>query len=134
MKVLVVYYSMYGRVYDLARAVEEGAKSVAGAEVTVRKVQEFEAALKSTENNQRPRRAGDHAFDHDPAYPSPWHDLRGRAVFREGAAAHRRTRRHAVRYQHDRRADERSSVREENKTIARALGKRIAEIAKKLRG
>jgi len=31
MKILVVYYSMYGHVFQLARAVEEGAKSVAGA-------------------------------------------------------------------------------------------------------
>jgi len=31
MKILVVYYSMYGHVLQLARAVEEGAKSVAGA-------------------------------------------------------------------------------------------------------
>jgi hypothetical protein len=30
MKILVVYYSIYGHVLQLARAVEQGAKSVAG--------------------------------------------------------------------------------------------------------
>jgi NAD(P)H dehydrogenase (quinone) len=40
MKVLVLYYSMYGHVYQLAQAVAEGAKSVADAEVDVRKVPE----------------------------------------------------------------------------------------------
>jgi hypothetical protein len=30
MRILVVYYSMYGHVLQLARAVEQGAKSVAG--------------------------------------------------------------------------------------------------------
>lgn len=41
MKVLIVYYSMYGHVLQLARAVEEGAKSVGGAEVLLRRVKEF---------------------------------------------------------------------------------------------
>jgi NAD(P)H dehydrogenase (quinone) len=40
-KVLIVYYSMYGHVLALARAVEEGAKSVAGTEVVFRRVAEF---------------------------------------------------------------------------------------------
>jgi NAD(P)H dehydrogenase (quinone) len=40
-KVAIIYYSMYGHVYQLARAVEEGAKSVAGAEVLFRRVREF---------------------------------------------------------------------------------------------
>ena len=33
MKILVVYYSMYGHVLQLARAVEQGAKSVPGVEI-----------------------------------------------------------------------------------------------------
>ena len=33
MKILVVYYSMYGHVLKLARAAAEGAQTVAGAEV-----------------------------------------------------------------------------------------------------
>ena len=45
MKILVVYYSMYGHVLQLARAAAEGAKTVAGAEVVLRRVQELEANL-----------------------------------------------------------------------------------------
>ncbi|MEN8133963.1 MAG: NAD(P)H:quinone oxidoreductase [Thermodesulfobacteriota bacterium] len=40
MKILVVYYSMYGHVYQMARAAAEGAQSVAGAEVELRRVPE----------------------------------------------------------------------------------------------
>ena len=40
MKVLVVYYSMYGHVYKLAEAAAEGARSVPGAEVVLRRVPE----------------------------------------------------------------------------------------------
>src|SRR5688572_26066809 len=51
MKVLVVYYSMYGHTYQLARAVEEGARSVSGADVQIRRVQEFDAVLQATKDN-----------------------------------------------------------------------------------
>jgi NAD(P)H dehydrogenase (quinone) len=40
MKILVVYYSTYGHVHQMAEAVAEGAKEVAGAEVTLRRVPE----------------------------------------------------------------------------------------------
>jgi NAD(P)H dehydrogenase (quinone) len=40
MKVLVVFYSMYGHVYRMAEAVAEGAKEVSGAEVVLRRVPE----------------------------------------------------------------------------------------------
>lgn len=40
MKILVVYYSMYGHVHRLAQAVAEGAKTVEGAEVVLRRVPE----------------------------------------------------------------------------------------------
>ena len=40
MKVLVVYYSMYGHVYKLAQAAAEGARSVDSAEVMIRRVPE----------------------------------------------------------------------------------------------
>jgi NAD(P)H dehydrogenase (quinone) len=40
MKVLVVYYSLYGHVHHMAEAIAEGAKSVAGAEVEMRRVPE----------------------------------------------------------------------------------------------
>jgi NAD(P)H dehydrogenase (quinone) len=40
MKVLVVYYSMYGHVHRMAEAIAEGAKTVKGAEVALRRVPE----------------------------------------------------------------------------------------------
>lgn len=40
MKVLIVYYSMYGHVHRLAEAVAEGVREVAGAEVILRRVPE----------------------------------------------------------------------------------------------
>jgi NAD(P)H dehydrogenase (quinone) len=40
MKVLIVFYSMYGHIYKMAEAVAEGAKAVAGAEVELRRVPE----------------------------------------------------------------------------------------------
>ncbi len=40
MKVLVVFYSMYGHVYKMAEAIAEGAKEVPGAEVGMRRVPE----------------------------------------------------------------------------------------------
>jgi NAD(P)H dehydrogenase (quinone) len=52
MKILVVYYSMYGHVLELARAVEQGAKSVPGAEVMLRRVEEFEEVIKKTADNK----------------------------------------------------------------------------------
>jgi NAD(P)H dehydrogenase (quinone) len=41
MKILVVYYSMYGHILQMARAVAEGAGAVAGTEVILRRVEEF---------------------------------------------------------------------------------------------
>jgi len=40
MKILIVYYSMYGHLYKMAEAVAEGARRVAGAEVMLRRVPE----------------------------------------------------------------------------------------------
>ncbi|MFO7708040.1 MAG: NAD(P)H:quinone oxidoreductase [Desulfobacterales bacterium] len=40
MKVLIVYYSMYGHINRMAEAVAEGARSVKGAEVALRRVPE----------------------------------------------------------------------------------------------
>jgi NAD(P)H dehydrogenase (quinone) len=40
-KVQVIFYSMYGHVYKMAQAVVEGAKQVAGAEVSLYQVQEL---------------------------------------------------------------------------------------------
>lgn len=48
MKILIVYYSMYGHIHRMAEAVAEGAKEVKGAEVIMRRVPETlsEEALK----------------------------------------------------------------------------------------
>jgi len=40
MKVLIVYYSMYGHLHQMAQAVAEGAKQIDGAEVIIRRVPE----------------------------------------------------------------------------------------------
>jgi NAD(P)H dehydrogenase (quinone) len=52
MKILVVYYSMYGHVLQLAEAVAEGAGSVEGAEVILRRVEEFEAVDRIIDGNE----------------------------------------------------------------------------------
>jgi NAD(P)H dehydrogenase (quinone) len=52
MKILVVYYSMYGHVLQLARAVAQGAKAIAGAEVMLRRVAEFDEVIKKTADNE----------------------------------------------------------------------------------
>src|SRR5215468_11212667 len=49
-KILVLYYSAYGHVETMAEAVAEGARQVAGAEVTIKRVPELvpeEVARKS---------------------------------------------------------------------------------------
>jgi NAD(P)H dehydrogenase (quinone) len=48
MKVAIIYYSMYGHVYQLARAIEEGVKSVGGTEVLFRRVREFPEVEQAT--------------------------------------------------------------------------------------
>jgi NAD(P)H dehydrogenase (quinone) len=45
MKVLVVYYSMYGHCLQMAQAVVEGVRSVDGAELILRRVDEFKEIL-----------------------------------------------------------------------------------------
>jgi NAD(P)H dehydrogenase (quinone) len=52
MRVLIVYYSMYGHTLQMARAVETGAKSVDGVEVVLRRVQEFEVVEQATADNE----------------------------------------------------------------------------------
>jgi NAD(P)H dehydrogenase (quinone) len=52
MKILIVYYSMYGHTFQLAQAIERGIKSVQGAEPVLRRVEEFEAVLKATATNE----------------------------------------------------------------------------------
>jgi NAD(P)H dehydrogenase (quinone) len=52
MKVLIVYYTLYGHTLQLARTVEAGARTVEGTEVVLRRVQEFEAVEKATAENE----------------------------------------------------------------------------------
>lgn len=52
MKVLIVYYSLYGHTYQLARAVEKGVASVQGVEPVLRKVQEFDSVLQATAQSE----------------------------------------------------------------------------------
>lgn len=42
MKILIVYYSLYGHTLKLAKAIAEGAESVANTEIMLRRVNEFE--------------------------------------------------------------------------------------------
>ena len=55
MKILVVYYSMYGHTLKLAQAVAEGAGQVAGVEVVLRRVQEFDAVNQIIDQNDAAR-------------------------------------------------------------------------------
>src|SRR5262245_3841112 len=50
MKIQVVFYSMYGHIHKMAEAVAEGARSVAGADVTIFQVPELvpDAALEKS--------------------------------------------------------------------------------------
>ena len=47
MKILVVYYTVYGHVLTIAKAVEEGAKSVSGSDVVLRRAREFPDTVQS---------------------------------------------------------------------------------------
>ena len=40
MKILVLFYSAYGHIYELAKAIAEGAKTVEGVEVEIKQVPE----------------------------------------------------------------------------------------------
>jgi NAD(P)H dehydrogenase (quinone) len=50
MKVLIVYHSLYGHTLQLARAVEEGVKSVAGIDAVFRRAPEFPHVEKELES------------------------------------------------------------------------------------
>lgn len=55
--VLVVYYSAYGHVHRMARAVTEGARAVAGTQVRLRRVAELEPFGKKLQANEHYRKA-----------------------------------------------------------------------------
>jgi NAD(P)H dehydrogenase (quinone) len=52
MKILIVYYSMYGHILKMVRAAAEGAKSVAGAEVVLRRVQDLDYNLPKVQGSK----------------------------------------------------------------------------------
>ena len=52
MKILTVYYSMYGHTFEMAKAVNQGVKSVDGVEAVLRKVQEFDQVNKIIDENE----------------------------------------------------------------------------------
>lgn len=52
MKVLIVYYSVYGHVLRMARAVEEGVNSVKGVDVVLRRTEEFDDVRKQIEADE----------------------------------------------------------------------------------
>jgi NAD(P)H dehydrogenase (quinone) len=52
MKVLVVYHSLHGHVFQLAKAITEGVESVNGVEAVLRRVQEFEVVHKQVEKER----------------------------------------------------------------------------------
>lgn len=52
MKVLIVYHSVYGHIQRMAKAVEEGARGIAGIDVVLRRVQEFPDYVKHMEEEK----------------------------------------------------------------------------------
>lgn len=63
MKLLVVYYTMYGHTLQMAQAVAEGARQVAGLEVELRRVQEFDAVNQIIDNNDAARQVREQQQD-----------------------------------------------------------------------
>ncbi len=63
MKILVVYYSLFGHMLKMARAVEEGAREVEGADVALRRVQEFDVVNQTIEKNDFMRQVRDSQKD-----------------------------------------------------------------------
>jgi len=63
MKVLVVYYSMYGHTYLMAQAIAEGVQSVDGIESVLRRVQELEIVDKIIDKNEAAGKVRDQQKD-----------------------------------------------------------------------
>src|SRR5687767_148150 len=63
MKVLVVYYSLYGHTYAMAQAVEKGVASVAGIEPVFRRVDEFESVRQATADSKHANALRDQTKD-----------------------------------------------------------------------
>ena len=63
MKILVAYYSLYGHMLEMAHAMAEGAREVAGTDVRLRRVQEFDAVEKVIDGNEYLRQVRDRQRD-----------------------------------------------------------------------
>lgn len=63
MKILIVYYSMYGHTLKMARAVEEGVLLVKDAEAILRRVQEFDTVDRIIDNNEFARQVREQQKD-----------------------------------------------------------------------
>jgi NAD(P)H dehydrogenase (quinone) len=59
MKVLTVYYTMYGHTLQMAQAVQQGAQAVEGVTSVLRRVQELDAVNKIIEENEFARQVRD---------------------------------------------------------------------------
>ena len=52
MKVLIVYYTLYGHTLELAKAVRDGAATVDGVDAVLRRVKEFDEVVERTKHDQ----------------------------------------------------------------------------------
>ena len=69
MKILVVYYSMYGHVLKMARAAAAGAGQVEGAEVMLRRVQELDSNLPKVQGSKHAQDGAGPAAGHPHRHP-----------------------------------------------------------------
>jgi len=63
MKILVVYYTMYGHTLQLAQAVAKGAEELSGAEVLLRRVKEFDEVNQIIDQNDAARQVREQQKD-----------------------------------------------------------------------
>jgi NAD(P)H dehydrogenase (quinone) len=63
MNILIAYYSLYGHTLQLAKAVRQGASSVAGTEAILRRIAEFPEIEKDIENNKYAKKVWDQQKD-----------------------------------------------------------------------
>jgi NAD(P)H dehydrogenase (quinone) len=63
MNILIAYYSLYGHTLQLAKAVRQGASTVAGTEAILRRVAEFPEIEKDIENNKYAKKVWDQQKD-----------------------------------------------------------------------
>ncbi len=67
MKILVVYHSVYGHIFQMAQAVEEGIREVEGAEPILRRAEEFQENVEHWESGDA---HASHAWDQQKDIPA----------------------------------------------------------------